>query len=233
MALAVGCRHAAHQCHGNLRAESRGQPQRVLHAVLAALRKCEVAELGVGLAEVRDRRDETRLERFDRHDVLDPGAHGVTGEALRVRDDDLVGRIAEHIAQRVDLGRGAAPARRRVRLVRHEHRLRRDGATVDAAALGPVHEVLHHALDVVDVETRPVERAVRGRAREHLADRSDAPVARQLLPPRPQSRPRPYRGSSRAGDGRTATPRPRRARRWPRRRWRGTRRPSTPAAGRT
>jgi hypothetical protein len=72
-------------------------------------RQVEHAELGVGLLVVGHRRHEAGLEGLDGHDVLDAGAHGVAGEALGVGDDDAVGRRAEDMAQRVDLGRAEPP----------------------------------------------------------------------------------------------------------------------------
>jgi hypothetical protein len=50
-----------------------------------------------------------------------PDAHRVPREPLRVGDHDPRRVLAEHLPQRVDLRRGAAAARRRVRLVRDEH----------------------------------------------------------------------------------------------------------------
>ena len=77
--------------------------------------------------------------------VLEPDAHGVAGVALGVGDHDLVGGVAEHGAQRVDLRRGAAAARGRVGLVRHEHRLAGDLLAPYTARLGLRDDVLHHA----------------------------------------------------------------------------------------
>ena len=94
----------AQQRHGDLRAEARGETQRVVHGVLPAVRQVERTQLGVDLTEVRDRRHDRALQRLHRYDVLDPGPHRVTGEALRVRDHDAVGVGPEHPAQRADLG---------------------------------------------------------------------------------------------------------------------------------
>ncbi len=174
---AVGDGRPAQQHHRDLRAEPGREPQRVADRVGAALRQVERSERGIHVAEVRDGRDEPGLERFHRDDVLDADAHRVPGVALRVRDDDVVGGLAEDPAQRVDLRRGAPAAGRRVGLVRDEHGLGGDHAARDAARLGLGDDLLHHLADVLDVEPRAVERAVRGDRAEHLADRRDPALA--------------------------------------------------------
>ena len=98
-------------------------------------------------------------------------------EALHVGDHDAVGVLAEDLAQRVDLGGGAAAAGRRVGLVGDEHGLRRDVLPAHAARLGLLHELLHHPADVLHVEPGPVERGVRGHRPEHLADRREPALA--------------------------------------------------------
>ena len=160
-----------------------------------------MAQFGVGLFVVRHRRHQAGLQRLDRDDVLDPGAHRMTGEALGVGDDDRVGVGTEHLAQRVDLGRRAAAAGRRVRLVRDEHRLARDACRSHPAGLG-LPEPLHHVANVLDVEPGAVERAVRGHRAQDFADRLEpafGEAAWQIPPPEPRP---PCRGSSRAGAGR-------------------------------
>ena len=175
---AVGDRRPAQQQHADLRAEPGGEAQRVAHGVEAALGQVQGAEVGVDVAEVRHRRHQAGLQRLDRGDVLDPHAHRVAREPLGVGDHDLVGSVAEHAAQRVDLGGSAAAARGRVGLVRDEHGLGRDLVADDAARLGLADDGLHHAADVIDVEPRAVEGAVGGDGAEHLADGRDAALAR-------------------------------------------------------
>ena len=99
------------------------------------------------------------------------------GEALHVGDHDASRVVAEHVAQGVDLGGGAAAAGRRVGLVRDEHGLARHVLAADPARLALPDEVLHHRADVFDVESRPVECGVGGHRSEHLADRGQAALA--------------------------------------------------------
>ena len=175
---AVGDGRPAQQQHADLRAEPGGEAQRVANGVEAALGQVQRAEVGVDVAEVRHRRHQAGLQRLDRGDVLDADTHRVARDPLGVGDHDLVGSVAEHAPQRVDLGRGAAAARGRVGLVRDEHGLRRDLIAHDTARLGLADDGLHHAADVVDVEPRAVEGAVGGDGAEHLADGRDAALAR-------------------------------------------------------
>ncbi len=101
----------------------------------------------------------------------------MTGEPLHIGDHDAVGVLAEDVTQRVDLGGGAAAASGRVRLVGDEHGLVRDVVPTEAAALALFHELLHHAADVLHVEPCPMERRVRGRRPDHIADRGEAALA--------------------------------------------------------
>ncbi len=92
----------------------------------AALRQVQRTQLGIDFLEVGHRRHQSGLQRLDREHIFDAGGHGVAGEALGVGDHDLVGGVAEDVAQGVDLRRGAAAARRRVGFVGNEDRVRRD-----------------------------------------------------------------------------------------------------------
>jgi hypothetical protein len=175
----VGHRRPAEQQHADLRPEAGRQPQRVPDRIGAAAREVELAQVGVGIAEVRHVRHDAGLQGLDRQDVLEPDGHRVPGEALGVRDDDAAGVLAEDAAQRVDLRGCAAAARGRVGLVRDEEQLRRDVVTARPAELGLADDVLHHPADVVDVEPRAVERGVRGHGAEHLADRGQPALARR------------------------------------------------------
>ena len=232
-ALAVGGRHPAQHHHADLGAEPGGEPERVAHGVHPADGEVELAEVGVGLLEVRHRRDDARLQRLDGDDVLDADAHRVAGEPLGVGHDDLIGRGAEDPAQGVHLGGGAPAAGRRVGLVGDEHRGRCHLLAPGAARLGLGDDRLHDVADVVDVEAGAVEGAVGGDRAEHLADRPDAALAGRGRRSRRRSPPRPCRGSSRGAGGRTARRPPRRPRPWRRRPTRGSRRPSSRAGGRT
>ena len=170
--------HPPQQRHRDLRAESGGQSQGVLHRVRPALGQVQRTELRIGIAVVGDRRDDPGLQCLHRHDVFQTDPHRVAGEPLGVGDDDTIRVGAEHPPQREDLGGGAAASCRRVRLVGHENRRRCDRVTVDAAArLGAGDQALHHVTDVVDVEPGAVKRAVARHGAEHLADRLQAAFA--------------------------------------------------------
>ena len=168
---AVGHRGPAQKGHRDLRAEARGQTQCIIHRVGAADGQIQGAELGVGLLVIGHRRDDPGLQRLDRHDVLDAGAHRVAGESLGVGDHDGTRSVAEHPAQGVDLRCRGAATSRSVGLVGDEHRLGGDLCTVDPAGLRGGDQALHDLADVVHVEAGAVEGAVRGDGREHLADR--------------------------------------------------------------
>ena len=81
---------AARERQGDLGTEAGGEVDRVVDRVAAATAQVQRPELGILLAEVRDGRDDAVLEDLDRDHVLDADAHGVAGEPLGVRDDDLV-----------------------------------------------------------------------------------------------------------------------------------------------
>ena len=68
-----------------------------------------MSQLGINFLEVGDRRHAAGLERFHGDDIFDAGAHGVTGEALGVGDDDADPRRR----RRLDAARGSR--RRRCR----------------------------------------------------------------------------------------------------------------------
>ena len=231
--LAVGGRHPAQQHHADLRAEPGGEPERVAHRVHPADREVERAEVGIGLLEVRHRGNDPRLQRLDGDDVLDADAHRVAGEPLGVGDDDLIGRVAEDPAQRVDLGGGAAAAGRRVGLVGDEHRGRGHVLAPGAARLGLGDDGFHHAADVVDVEAGAVEGAVGGDRAEHLADRPDAALARRAGAldhdrRRAHAEDHPVAAAVERAPRLRRRPRP-----WRRRPTRGSRRPSSRAGCRT
>ena len=179
-APAVAHRDPAQQHQADLRAEPGREPKRVVDRVGAALGEVEGAEFRIDVAEVRHRWNEARLERLDRHDVLDANAHRMAGEPLGVGDQHPLRGVAEDPAQRVDLGRRAAPSGRRVGLVGDEHHLLADPVAVQAGRLGSGDHVLHHVADVVDVEAGAVEGAVGDGRAEHLADRRDPAFARRV-----------------------------------------------------
>ena len=177
----LGPRRSADQRHADLRAEAGAETQRVFDRVVAALGEIQGSELGIDLAEVGHRRNDTGFQRLDGHHVLDADTHRVAGESLRVGDDDAVGTGSEHLAQGVHLGRGAAAARGGVGFVRDEHGLRRHGVALDARArFSRRDEPFHHLADVLDIEAGAVEGAVRRDRAQHLADRPQAAFAHRV-----------------------------------------------------
>ena len=104
----------------------------------------------------------------------------MAGEALGVGDDDGTSRLAEHPAQRIDLGGGGTAPGRGVGLVGDEHRLRRDLRAVDPAGLGGADQLLHDLTYVVHVQAGAVESAVGSDRCEHLADRLQAALDRSV-----------------------------------------------------
>ncbi len=160
---------AACQRHSDLRAEAGRQVEGILHRVAPAAAERQRPKVGVGLLQVRHRRHNPILEDLERDHILDAYAHRVAGEPLGVGHHDLAGRRAEGVAQRGDLGRSAAAAGGGIGLVRDEHRLCGNCAPIDAeAALGRVHQPIHHLCDMVDIQTCAVERAVASLTTEQL-----------------------------------------------------------------
>ena len=103
----------------------------------------------------------------------------MTREALRIGDNDLVGLVAEHGTQRVDFCRRTAAPGRRIRFVRHEHRLRRKLVTRQAVFLLDLRDKLfHHTRDVIDVETGAMKCAVCRHGSEQFRDRLQPASAR-------------------------------------------------------
>ncbi len=172
---------AAQECDGNLRAKAGAEAQGILHGVLAAARKVQVAEGRVRLEavfDVSDGRNKAVFERLDRRHILDADAHGVAGIAFRVGDHHLVGVFTKDTAQGMDLCRRASAARRGVGLMGDEDGLGRDLAAGNAKALlGSLEQGFHHLTDMLHVEPRAMEGAV-GRDRgQHLADGAHAALA--------------------------------------------------------
>ena len=92
-------------------------------------------------------------------------------------------RVAEHATQRGHLGRRAAASRRRVGLVRHEHRLAAPCAWrfKPEAALGRGDEALHRRATWSTSRRVRVERAVARLARQHLDDAAHAALLDGIL----------------------------------------------------
>ncbi len=221
---AIGRRRPAQQRHGDLRTEAGGQPQGVAHRISAAARQVEPAQIGVGLAVVGHRRHQAGLQHLHRHHVFDAGTHRMAGEALGVGDDDALGRRTEHVAQRADLGRGRAAARRRVGLVRDEDSGFGQRGALHAACLGLAHQRFHHRADVLQVEPRAVEGRIRRHRAQQLADRPAGHARGRRRPIRRPVPRRPCRRSCRGAGGRTGWPHPppwrrSRPRHWPGSRW--------------
>ncbi len=102
-------------------------------------------------------------------------------EAFTVGDHDPVRGLAEHCAQGMDLRGRAAAARGSVGFVRNEDHARRHFPPRDAGAdLRLPHQHLHHPADVADIQPSPVEGAIRGHGRDHVADRPQATLRRRV-----------------------------------------------------
>ena len=174
-------RHPADERHRQLRTEASSEAQCVLYGVAAAGRQVQAPELRIDFLIVRYGRHDTGLKRLDCNDVFDAGAHRVSREALRVGDHDLVSLVAEYRAQCEDFGRRAAAARWRIRLVRHEHRLRCQLFTRDAVlAFGFRDQLFHDGRYVVDIEPCTMECAVCRDRTQHLGDRLQASFPRRV-----------------------------------------------------
>ena len=103
-------RDAAGQSQADLRAEARGEMQRVLHWIAAAAAEVQHTEIGVHLLEVGDRWHDAIFQDLDGDHVLDADAHGMAGESLGVGYNDVVGGLTEGVAQGNDLSRRTAAA---------------------------------------------------------------------------------------------------------------------------
>ena len=173
---------AAGEGHGDLRAEARGQVHGILHGIAPAAAEVEHAEVGIDFLEIGHRRHDAVFERLDGDDIFHTHAHRVAGEALRVGDDDVVGRLAEGLAQGHHFGSGAAAASRGEGLVRHEHHLRGHGIAVEAkAALGCCHQVLHHQRNVIDIQPGAMKSAVAALAAQQFDDAAHPAFAHGVL----------------------------------------------------
>ena len=141
-----------------LAAKPCGEAEGVVDRVASPGREPQRAQVRIGLAQVRDRRNQTVLQRLDRDGVFDARAHRVAGEALGVGDDDLRCSRAKRRRQAGHLGGCRTPARRRVRLVGQEHAPA--GKALGGLAGAPQHllgEAADLAGDVVAVQARAVE----------------------------------------------------------------------------
>jgi hypothetical protein len=106
----------------------------VLHGVGASLRQVQPPQLWVNFLKVGNRRHQTGFQRLHCQHIFNAGAHGVTGQAFGVGDDDLIGVATEDAPQCVDFCRSAAATRGRVSFVGNENHLRGDLVAGDAAA---------------------------------------------------------------------------------------------------
>ncbi len=153
-----------------------------MHRVAASAAEVQRTQVGVYLLEVGHRRHDTVFQYLDRDHIFYPDAHRMAGEALGVGDNDLIGRLAEDLAQGHHLGGGAAAAGRRVGLVRDKDRLGRNGVPVDAeTALGSSHQIIHHQRDMLHIQARAVKGAVVGLAAEQFDDAAHTPLTERVF----------------------------------------------------
>ena len=94
--------------------------QHVFDLDWSTFREAEVAKFGVGVSEIRDRRERALCQSPHGDGIFDADPHRMTGESFGIRDDDLVRAGPEGAAKRLNLGGGRAAAGRGGRLVGHE-----------------------------------------------------------------------------------------------------------------
>src|SRR5579871_1493345 len=169
------------QSHADLRSEAGAEAESIFNGVDATFRKIERAQFGIDFFEVSDRRHGSSFEGLHGQNIFHSGAHGVSGESFGVGDHDLVGAIAEDLAQRVDLRCSAAAASRRVSLVRNEDCAGSDLVAIYSAnGFGFADQLFHNLTDVANIEPSTVEGAVRRDRAQHFADRLQAAFAHRF-----------------------------------------------------
>ena len=101
----------------------------------------------------------------------------MTGKALGIGHDDLIGRLAEGLAQGRDFGRGTAAPGGRVGLVGDEAELGRHAVAVDAEApFRRGYQALHDAGNVGHIQACAVEGAIGDFGRQQFYDAPHAPL---------------------------------------------------------
>jgi len=88
------------------------------------MRKVEVPQLWVGLeplVQISNGGHAAMHQRLNGNDVFDTHAHRMSSIAFGVGNHNLIGFIAKGLAQGMDLCCSTATARRRIRLMGHEH----------------------------------------------------------------------------------------------------------------
>ena len=81
----------------------------------------------------------------------------MTGETLRVGDDQFVGSRPERVAQRLDFGLSRAASGRRVCFVGEKHGVWRHFVAVKTPPTFHVgDEIVHHLANVLNIESRAV-----------------------------------------------------------------------------
>mmetsp|Transcript_39021 Transcript_39021/g.122194 ORF Transcript_39021/g.122194 Transcript_39021/m.122194 type:complete len:384 (+) Transcript_39021:134-1285(+) len=139
----------------DLRAEAGGEAQGVLGAQGAAAAEPQRPEVVVLLAPVGHGRHDAGAQGLDGDGVLEAHAHGVAGVALGVDDGEVLQVVAEGLAQRVDLVRGARRLGGGVRagLVAEVDAVARDLRAANVVALLDVRkEAVELERDVVPVQ---------------------------------------------------------------------------------
>ena len=152
--------------------EASAKSKRVLYRVGTARRQVQFSKFRIGLLEIGNGRDNSGLQSLDGNHVFNSGSHRVAGESLGVGYDNLVRLVSKHGSQGVNFSRGTAAASRCVGLVRHEQHLWCDLIPADAVtALHAAYQLLHHAGDVLDVETCSMKSAVERHRAKYFAYR--------------------------------------------------------------
>ena len=156
--------------------------QRIAHGIAPAAAQIQRPQIGVRFLVIGHRRHDAVFQHLDGDDIFHAGAHGVTGEALGVANDDVVGGIAEVGAQRCDFSRRAAAAGRGEGFVGDEDQLVGHGVAVETkAALGRRDQPVHDAGDVIYIQPSAVEGAVGSFGAQHFHDAAHAAFAHCIL----------------------------------------------------
>ena len=177
--LAVGSRRPAQQSHADLRSEARAQPQRIAHRVVSSLGKVELSKFGVHFFEIGNSRNNPSLEYLDRYHVFYSDSHRMTGRTFGIGDNNLVRGFFKDVPQRKYLGGCAPAAGRSVGFVRDEDGFRGNLISIDSPLRFHIgDQLLHHVPDVAHVEPRPMISTIGDDRTHHVADGTDAALAR-------------------------------------------------------
>ena len=111
--------------------------------------------------------------------IFNADGHRVAGEALGVGNHELVGRIAEGVAERLHFRLGRTASGRGVGFVREEHGVGSHGVAVEApTSLHVGDEAVDDLAHVLNIEARAVVGRIRRGRTEHFCNGLDAALLR-------------------------------------------------------